>query len=901
MSSVANFATGVGVYDATLINGPVLDSSANVGTGDLSLNATAYQYMSAAETTWTPPAVTAGNGISFSGWFYPATYSGSTYQSSGATLFDISGISTSVSMYYDGAGRLTGNFNGNVVTCPVVVQNNLQPSATTVYGSNNGWHFFCYTIYCTSVGTALQSIYLDASCAPGLNQATTINTTSYVQITPNAGNYIGYGQGQGAATWAYFNGKVDDFRFYNRVLTPPEISVLYQYNYKSNTTPTIAAQLNYDVSYSNAVQIDVSGTFSGLDVSRNPTFSAALTGGTASIKVSAAALQLVGDTTWAYVDTTVSPDTSYSYTIKPYIMNTYGSTITSMGSITTTPVLNGFFNQATTLPSAGTSSLASTAVVGGWTFVATAGTSTNTLCNGSVANFYTGVLPSTVTYYMDVSQSAIGSTQMYQNIGIYTGTTGFVSFYMWPKDASYNASQTVSVSLGGMTLLNAYSFATSTANAVPYTSFNLPFSMTRAGTYPLTFTFANSAANRSGVNVSAVQVRMQDTTAIGIGYKTIDPSNLMLYYNFDTSFAGAGATGFSLYDSSNGTPYGTATLDASMVGGATISSTNPVSLMGVNSLYFPGGSSYAKIAKWTLPVASVGAGFSITGWIYRGAASISVTAITDAYVINGTSNPTISMIRGNTYTLSIDASGHPFWIQTIAGAYNSNNTYNSGVTNNGTQTGTITFTVPYDAPNTLYYVCQNHSTMQGSITITGSTSSNATVASFGATDGSYVNIFMNQRNGTLDFSCNGFNGAEFIASQYPVQSQMWSFFAMTCACTSATSSATQCNYNYYMNDLSMQSMQGAWPNRSATLPMNFVNNFLGGVPSGLVISANADGVLRDLLGNIDDFRVYNRVLSKGDINALWSYGFALNQYANLIDPTGLGMYYPMDPGSNLLM
>lgn len=798
MSTVANFATGQGVYDATLINGPVLDNSANVGTGDLSLNAVASQYMSASATTWSPPAITAGNGISFSGWFYPAAYSGATYQSAGATLFDISGTSTSVSMYCDGTGKLVGNFNGNVVTCPVVVQNNSSP---TVYGSNNGWHFFCYTIYCTSTGTALQSIYLDASCAPGLNKATTVNTTIYVQIMPNSGNYIGFGKGQGPTTWAYFNGKVDDFRFYNRVLTPPEISVLYQYNYKSNTTPTIAAQLTYDISYSNAVQIDVSGTFSGLDVSRSPTFSDTLTGGAESMKVSAASLQLVGDTTWAYVDTNVYPDTSYSYTIKPYIMNSYGSTITTMGSITTTPILNGFFNQATTLPASGASLSAASAVVGGWTFT---GTSTNTLCNRSVTGYYTGTLPSTVTYYMDISQSVISTTQMYQNIGIYSGTSGFVSFYMWPRDISYNASQTVTVTLGAITLLNDYAFATSTVNAVPYTSFNLPFSMTRVGTYPLIFTFDNSAANRSGVNISGIQVRMQDTTSVGIGYKTVDPSFLQLYYNFDTSLVTTGA-GYSLYNSANGTPYSSATLDASMVGGATISSISPASLMGVNSLYLPGGSSYAQIGNWTLPAAAVGRGFSITGWIYRAAASSTVE------------------------------------------------------------------------------------------------SSNATIATFGTTDGSYVSIFMNQRTGSLDFSCNVILGPEYISPKYVVQPKMWTFFAMTCLCNSTNLNITQCNYNFYMNDIQMVGTIGGWPNRSSVNPMTFVNNFLGGVPVGKIIPANSAGPLEDFSGNIDDFRVYNRVLSKGDVDALWSYGFSLNQYANLIDPTALGIYYPMDPGSDLLV
>jgi hypothetical protein len=89
-----------------------------------------------------------------------------------------------------------------------------------------------------------------------------------------------------------------------------------------------------------------------------------------------------------------------------------------------------------------------------------------------------------------------------------------------------------------------------------------------------------------------------------------------------------------------------------------------------------------------------------------------------SYLIDGNSNAIISLIRGNTYNLVINATGHPFWIQTVSGGYSSNNIYSSGVTNNGSQNGTITFVVPNNAPNTLYYACQYHSSMQGSIIIT---------------------------------------------------------------------------------------------------------------------------------------------------------------------------------------
>jgi|LakMenEpi03Aug12_release.lakeMendotaPanAssembly.Ray.scaffolds.fasta_scaffold37720_5 hypothetical protein len=87
------------------------------------------------------------------------------------------------------------------------------------------------------------------------------------------------------------------------------------------------------------------------------------------------------------------------------------------------------------------------------------------------------------------------------------------------------------------------------------------------------------------------------------------------------------------------------------------------------------------------------------------------------YVINGSSNPTLSIIEGQAYTFNINAVGHPFWIKTVSST-GTGNAYSSGVTNNGTDNGTISFVVPYDAPSTLYYNCQLHSAMAGTINVT---------------------------------------------------------------------------------------------------------------------------------------------------------------------------------------
>lgn len=93
-----------------------------------------------------------------------------------------------------------------------------------------------------------------------------------------------------------------------------------------------------------------------------------------------------------------------------------------------------------------------------------------------------------------------------------------------------------------------------------------------------------------------------------------------------------------------------------------------------------------------------------------------------SYVFNGNGlnneeNPDLTLVRGQTYTFTVNASGHPFFIKSVQGNSNAN-AYNNGVINNGTQAGTITFEVPMDAPGTLYYNCQFHEIMTGRITIT---------------------------------------------------------------------------------------------------------------------------------------------------------------------------------------
>ena len=88
-----------------------------------------------------------------------------------------------------------------------------------------------------------------------------------------------------------------------------------------------------------------------------------------------------------------------------------------------------------------------------------------------------------------------------------------------------------------------------------------------------------------------------------------------------------------------------------------------------------------------------------------------------AYYVNDVENPELTLKRGQTYQIEVEALGHPLWIK-AKDSNTTDNAYTNGVTNNGTYKGTITFKVPSDAPASLFYNCQYHINMHGKINIT---------------------------------------------------------------------------------------------------------------------------------------------------------------------------------------
>ena len=83
---------------------------------------------------------------------------------------------------------------------------------------------------------------------------------------------------------------------------------------------------------------------------------------------------------------------------------------------------------------------------------------------------------------------------------------------------------------------------------------------------------------------------------------------------------------------------------------------------------------------------------------------------------SGASDPTLYLIRGQTYKFVNNTGGHPFRIQSTPSQTGGGTAYNVGVTNNDAGNGTtLTFDVPMDAPDVLYYQCTAHPAMTGTI------------------------------------------------------------------------------------------------------------------------------------------------------------------------------------------
>ena len=103
---------------------------------------------------------------------------------------------------------------------------------------------------------------------------------------------------------------------------------------------------------------------------------------------------------------------------------------------------------------------------------------------------------------------------------------------------------------------------------------------------------------------------------------------------------------------------------------------------------------------------------------------ISVTnSGTGAYALTGVdrlanvsgNNKTVTMNVGDTVNFAVNASGHPFYIKTVAGTGTGNQVTTPAATNQGAEVGTVSWTP--NTAGTYFYQCSNHSAMVGQIVV----------------------------------------------------------------------------------------------------------------------------------------------------------------------------------------
>ena len=279
--------------------------------------------------------------------------------------------------------------------------------------------------------------------------------------------------------------------------------------------------------------------------------------------------------------------------------------------------------------------------------------------------------------------SAVGTGIGVSNSGTNVGTAQTINFGTGITISTVSAGlATVTVSAG-----STADVSTSTLNVVGVTTFN------GAVDVKAHVEFDASAGNS--------QLYMYDDNAINLG----TGNDARIIYNNTgniVKFERSGSTGEIEIDAtpvtlkhSDSTKLET-TSDGVNITGIASASTHVSS--GIVTYY--GDSSYSAAGRWVLGADGTNH-YTFTG------PGLGHSTIND---------PTLYLMRGQTYMFENKMSAHPFRIQSTANG-STGTQWNVGVTNNDVSNGVLIFEVPFVCPNTLYYQCTAHTNMGGVLNI----------------------------------------------------------------------------------------------------------------------------------------------------------------------------------------
>ncbi len=199
-NNLANLASGTIVYDVSMVNTPTISSSTyKVGTSSIYFNNALSQ---TAKINKTINFTTNGTSITF--WVYPVTIDPNarifSFSDSGS-FYDMTdfNFTSGMALRYDNVNR------GNLYVAI--------PAQT--------WTFVCITMSYSSGTTSVWNIYLNGNSTPTASET----GKNYPKNTNKTFNYFARAQDN----TAFGNIYLDEFRFYQRIITTAENTTLYNY------------------------------------------------------------------------------------------------------------------------------------------------------------------------------------------------------------------------------------------------------------------------------------------------------------------------------------------------------------------------------------------------------------------------------------------------------------------------------------------------------------------------------------------------------------------------------------------------------------------------------------------------------------------------------------------------
>ncbi len=311
--------------------------------------------------------------------------------------------------------------------------------------------------------------------------------------------------------------------------------------------------------------------------------------------------------------------------------------------------------------------------------------------------------------------------QQVQLVDVDTLLNGYQVITAIPTSTSFVVKPAGVTSSFASTALTALSTYNITSAQIQTTTLKITTKQVLNNVATMTTSAAHGLAVGDSVEISnitnVISVTATATSGVaGASTVTIAASNPGILVGMGVT--GAGIGGNATVQSINGTTITLGVPNASTVSG-TLTFFYESILNGPQTVIAIPSSTQFSFAKTSRDVASttVTKAGEQTAYTFTNSNNLAYASVIQGSA-TATNNPNLYLIRGNTYTFTINAPGYNFWIQSSGGGYAAGKVYSTGVTNNGTASGTITFTVPLNAPATLYYQAQQTNSMAGVINVT---------------------------------------------------------------------------------------------------------------------------------------------------------------------------------------